>query len=58
MDIRFRKTNRFVTSAVKGKYSIYDVGASTMIKTVIGWASFETIRSVVSLNNAMNQIPL
>lgn len=44
MDIRFRKTNRFVTSAVKGKYSIYDAGASTMIKTVIGWASFETIR--------------
>lgn len=51
MDTRFRETNRFVTNAVKGKYSIYDAGASTMTKTVTGWASFDTLRSVVSPNN-------
>ena len=51
MDTRFRKTNRFVTNAVKEKYSIYDAVASTMVKTAIGWASFETFRSVVSPNN-------
>lgn len=51
MDTRFRKTNRFVTNAVKEKYSIYNAGASIMTKTVTGRASFETLRSVVSPNN-------
>ena len=51
MDTRFRETDRFVTNAVKEKYSIYNAGASIMTKTVTGRASFVTLRSVVSPNN-------